>query len=122
MSEYKLEDGRSAIKLENQLDSNTKVTEIYVEPKLEKKLTQRVIEKLGVVERIVENIDETTGEVVSRIVEGVCRETESLEKIKSPMQIIVEKKLNSIFDFKYYLFVLILVVQALVLGYVVFLM
>ena len=48
MSEYTLEDGRKAVKVENNVDSMTKVTEVYVEPKLEKKLTQRVIEKYGI--------------------------------------------------------------------------
>lgn len=125
MSEYKLKDGRKAVKLENQVDAMTKVTEVYVEPKLEKKLTQRVIEKLGVVERITETLDEKTGKVIDRVVEKVCGEPEKTETVvvglKSPMQLAVEEKLSKI-DVKNYIFIAIVVVQVLVLGYVVFMM
>jgi len=134
MSEYTLKDGRKAVKLENNIDSLTKVTEVYVEPKPEKKLSQRIIEKLGVVERVIETLDENTGKVVDRVVEKVCEATEvvgskkknivkspAVEE-KSPMQIAVEEKINSSLDFKTYFFVAAIIAQVLVLGYVIFLM
>lgn len=72
MSEFTFDDGRKAEKIENNLDSMTKVTEVYVEPKMEKKLARRVTERLCVCEREIETIDESTGEVVNRVVERVC--------------------------------------------------
>lgn len=132
MSEYTLKDGRKAVKLENNIDSLTKVTEVYVEPKPEKKLSQRIIEKLGVVERVIETLDENTGKVVDRVVEKVCGEPEVSKKKnvakspvveeKSPMQIAVEEKINSSLDLKTYFFVAAIAVQVLILVYVVFLM
>ncbi len=128
MSEYTLEDGRKAVKVENNVDSMTKVTEVYVEPKLEKKLTQRVIEKYGVVERIVETLDEKTGKVIDRVVHKVCDKQEEVvvdkksNALKSPMQLIVEEKLKSKFDWKTFAFVSVVVIQLLVLGYVTLIM
>lgn len=129
MAEYTLEDGRKAVKVENKIDPMTKVIEVYVEPKLEKKLTQRVIEKFGVVERITETVDEKTGKVVDRHVEKVAgQEKDHFEvvdkknSLKSPMQLVVEEKLKSNFDSKTYVFVAIVVVQLLVLGYVALIM
>lgn len=120
MSEYTLKDGRKALKLENNLDPMTKVTEVYVEPKIEKKLSQRVIEKLGVVERVTETLDPNTGKVVDRVVEKVCEQNKSSKK--SAMQIVVEEKIaNSKLDWKNYLFVGFIVAQVLLLGYVLFL-
>ena len=118
MSEYTLEDGRKALKVENNVDSMTKVTEIYVEPRLEKRLNQRVIEKLGVVERVTETLDEKTGEVIDRVVEKVCGESGAVEK-KSAMQLVVEDKLKSSLDLKTYAFVAVVALQALVLAYII---
>lgn len=127
MSEYTLEDGRKAVKVENNIDSMTKVTEVYVEPKLEKKLTQRVIEKYGVVERVVETLDEKTGKVIDRVVEKVCENGKKQEVVKSastksPMQLVVEEKLKSKVDLKTYAFIAVVVIQLLVLGYVTLIM
>lgn len=125
MSEYTLEDGRKAENVENIIDSMTKVIEVYVEPKAEKRLSKRVIEKLGVVERVVETFDEVTGEVLGRQVERVgaervATEPEVIEKksLKSAMQLAVEEKLKSKIDFKTYAFIAVVIVQLLVLGYV----
>ena len=55
--EFAFEDGRKAEKIE--LDQGkTKVIEIYVEPKPEKKLAKRITEKYCVCEREIETIDE----------------------------------------------------------------
>jgi hypothetical protein len=122
MSEYKLEDGRKAIKLENNVDSLTKVIEVYVEPKPEKKLKQRITEKLGVVERVIETLDEKTGKVIDRVVEKVCGEPVAEKKmgLKSPMQLVVEDKIGSKVDFKNYILMAVIAAQVLVLGYVLF--
>lgn len=94
-SEFVFEDGRKAEKIEID-QGKTKVTEIYVEPKPEKKLAQRITEKYCVCEREIETIDEVTGEVVSKIVEkvsdGSSVET-SESSVKSPMQVLVEEKI-----------------------------
>ena len=120
MSEFTLEDGRKAEKLENNIDSMTKVTEVYVEPKPQKKLTQRITEKLCVCERIVESIDELTGEVVETVVEKVCGDSQNvLVSPKPSMQSVVEAKLGQN-KFKKYLFIALVVAQLAVLGYVIF--
>jgi hypothetical protein len=72
--EFLWEDGRRAEKIvvdDNECDG-VRVTEVYVEPAVEKKLAQRVIErrKPVVYEREIETIDESTGEVVEKVVEG----------------------------------------------------
>ena len=98
MSEFTLEDGRKAEKLENNLDSLTKVIEVYVEPKKEKKLSQRITEKLCVCERVVETLDEATGEVICTV---------------------VENKLKGI-GAKNYIFGAIILAQLVALAYVIF--
>lgn len=99
MSEYILDDGRKAERKENNLDSLTKVTEVYVEPKAQKRLAQRITERLCVCERKLETIDEETGEVVESVVENLCGSPEvksvSAPSGKSPIQIAVENKMGS---------------------------
>jgi hypothetical protein len=130
MSEFTLDDGRKAEKVENKPDSLTKVTEVFVEPKTQKKLAQRVIEHYCVCDRDTETFDEVTGEVVSRVSERVCCDqgrAESLYSVKpssdkSPMQLIVEDKINSKKRYDLYAFAALVVLQVLVLAYVVFVM
>jgi hypothetical protein len=96
-AEFLYEDGRKAEKVEID-QGKTKITEIYVEPKPEKKLAQRITEKYCVCEREIEVIDENTGEVVDKIIEKVSdgEVVQSLKNYeeKSPMQMAVEEKLN----------------------------
>jgi hypothetical protein len=120
MQEFTLDDGRKAEKVENNVDPMTKVTEIYVEPKQEKKLSQRITERFCVCEREIETIDESTGEVVGRVVEnlreGVSRQT--VEKKFSGVFSAVEKKVsdkNKIFNT---VFVVAIVAQLAILAYV----
>jgi hypothetical protein len=95
MGEFTLDDGRKAEKLEKTVDSLTKVTEVYVEPKAQKKLSQRITEKLCVCERHIETLDEVTGEVIDLVVEKVCGETsEKVAAARSPMQVLVEEKIK----------------------------
>jgi hypothetical protein len=123
MSEYTLEDGRKAEKVENKIDSVTKVTEVYVEPKPEKKLSQRITERLCVCEREIETLDEVTGEVISRVVEKVCDQSSEEKTVsKSALQLVVEDKINKGFGLKNYVFVSVIVLQLLALAYVVFMM
>lgn len=126
MSEYTLEDGRKAEKVENTLDPLTKVTEVYVEPKVEKKLSKRIVEKFCVCEREIETIDESTGQVVDRVVEKVCDgQSSTINQLKSSgpsMQEIVEEKLKSSLNLKNYIFAVVVVVQLLALSYVLFFM
>jgi hypothetical protein len=124
MSEYTLDDGRKAEKVENNVDPLTKVTEVYVEPKPQKKLSKRITERLCVCEREIEVIDETTGQVVDRVLEKVCEgasEQKQLE-LKSPMQKLVEDKIKGSANFKNYLFALVVFAQIVALGYVIFFM
>lgn len=72
--EFLWEDGRRAERVvvdDNECDG-VRVTEVYVEPAVEKKLAQRVIERRKpiVYEREIETIDEATGEVVDKVVEA----------------------------------------------------
>lgn len=72
--EFLWEDGRRAERVvvdDNECDG-VRVTEVYVEPTVEKKLAQRVIERRKpiVYEREIETIDEVTGEVVDKVVEA----------------------------------------------------
>lgn len=96
-AEFLYEDGRKAEKVEID-QGKTRITEIYVEPKPEKKLAQRITEKYCVCEREIEVIDENTGEVVEKIIEKVSdgQVVDSLRnhEEKSPMQLAVEEKLN----------------------------
>ena len=125
MPEFTLDDGRKAEKLESNLDPVTKVTEIYVEPKLEKKLSQRITERLCVCEREIETIDESTGQVVTRSIEKICGGSVSSEEqklsLKSPMQALVEEKIKKP-RLKNYIFAAVILAQLLVLAYVIFVM
>ena len=119
--EFVYDDGRKAEKVEID-QGKTKVTEIYVEPKPEKKLAQRIIEKYCVCEREIETIDEYTGEVVSRTVEKVsdgqivASSVDEADLEKSPMEKVVEEKINSKKDFPIGNMVLIGVIVAQLLG------
>jgi len=73
-----LEDGRRATKIVQEEDNvktgETKiVTEVWAEPKIDKKLTHRVVEhrKPVIHRREIETVDEETGEVVERKVESI---------------------------------------------------
>ena len=72
-----LEDGRRAEKVVQAEGTNTgevKVTtEVWAEPKFEKKLTQRISEytKPVITRREIEYVDEVTGEVVEKKVESI---------------------------------------------------
>lgn len=123
MSEFILEDGRKAEKVENNPDSLTKVTELYVEPKPTKKLSQRITERFCVCEREVETVDESTGEVVDRVVENLCGgEKPAIQTIRSPMQMAVEKRMLDKSNKGLYVFGAIIAVQMLALLYVLFAM
>jgi hypothetical protein len=129
MSEFTLDDGRKAEKVENTPDSLTKVTEVFVEPKPQKKLAQRVIEHYCVCERETETFDEATGEVINRVSERVCCDQARAESLsptkpssKSPIQLVVEDKINSKKRYDLYAFAALVVLQVLVLAYVVFAM
>jgi hypothetical protein len=71
------EDGRRADKVVQEVSDPTTgeskiVTEVFVEPKIEKKLSHRFVEtkKPVVVRREIEEIDEVTGEIISRKIES----------------------------------------------------
>jgi hypothetical protein len=93
--EFVYEDGRKAEKIEID-QGKTKVTEIYVEPKTEKKLAQRITEKYCVCEREIETIDENTGEIVSKVIEKVLGDAVTTQdaELKPSMESIVEEKIN----------------------------
>lgn len=123
MSEYTLDDGRKAERVENNPDPMTKVTEVYVEPKSKKRLSQRVIERFCVCEREVETIDEDTGEVVDRVVENLCNSTATVAAAQeSPIQIAVERKLKSDAKKSMLLFGAVIALQLLALAYVLLFM
>jgi len=73
----RLEDGRKAERVVreelNDAGEAVTVTELFVEPKIEKKLAKRVVEYTRPVvhRREVETVDEATGEVVERKVESI---------------------------------------------------
>lgn len=125
MSEYILDDGRKAEKVENNPDSMTKVTEVYVEPKNKKRLSQRVTERFCVCEREIETIDEDSGEVVDRVVENLC---DSAGKAaapvaqSSPIKMAVEKKMKLEANKSVLVFGAIIALQLLALAYVLFFM
>lgn len=121
MSEFTLEDGRKAEKVEKAPDSLTKVTEVYVEPKPSKRLSQRITERFCVCEREIETIDEDTGEVVDRAVESLCGNS-APSADKSPMRMAVENKIKASSANGVVVFGVILAVQAAALIYVLFLM
>jgi len=96
--EFAFEDGRKAEKIE--LDQGkTKVIEIYVEPKPEKKLAKRITEKYCVCEREIETIDENTGEIINKVIEKVSGDdTSTFEEApvgKSSMEKLVEEKISN---------------------------
>lgn len=93
--EFVYEDGRKAEKIEID-QGKTKVTEIYVEPKTEKKLAQRITEKYCVCEREIETIDENTGEIVSKVIEKVLGDAVTTQdaELKPSMESIVKEKIN----------------------------
>ena len=92
--EIVFDDGRKAEKIEKD-EGKTKVTEIFVEPKFEKKLAQRVTEKYCVCERIIETIDESTGEVVNTVSEKVCDDKfTSMSSENSNIVDMIEKKIQ----------------------------
>lgn len=125
MSEFTLDDGRKAEKIENNSDSLTKITETYVEPKPQKRLTQRIIERLCVCERETQTINEKTGEVVDSIVENLCSPSEAsvvATPEKTPMKKAVERNLLAKSDKTYYIFGGIIAAQVLALVYVLFFM
>lgn len=123
MSEFVFNDGRKAEKKENSIDPMTKVIEVYVEPKQEKKLAQRITERLCVCEREIETIDESTGEIVDRMVERVCEGTVT-EKRKASSDIVkaVEKKISDKKKMGTYLFAAAVLIQVIILAYVMFCM
>jgi len=119
MPEFVFDDGRKAEKVENNVDSMTKVTEVYVEPKQEKKLAQRITERLCVCEREIESLDEVTGEVVNRVVERIC-EGRVMESNKSGIVEAVEKRISEKKKIGTYVFIAIVAAQIAVLAYVMF--
>lgn len=119
MHEFTLDDGRKAERVENNLDPMTKVTEIYVEPKQEKKLSQRITERFCVCEREIETIDESTGEVVGRVVEKTCEGGSRVEERKfSNVFSAVEKKVSDKNKVLNTVFVAAIVAQIAILAYV----
>lgn len=135
MSEFILDDGRKAEKVENNPDSVTKVTELYVEPKRSKRLSQRITERFCVCEREIETVDEETGEVVDHVIENLCsaedksatRTVKSVENppaqtVRTPMQAAVEKRMVDGSTKGFYIFGAIVAVQVLALLYVLFVM
>ena len=88
---FYLDDGRKAEKVilgeVNEKGESKIITEIYAEPKAEKKLVQRSVDysKPMVYKREIETVDESTGDVVERKVESLTPEVEMAlrEHIKS---------------------------------------
>lgn len=119
MSEYTLEDGRKAERTTNNPDSMTTVTEVYVEPKPQKKLSQRITEKLCVCERVVETLDENTGEVVNREVHKLCEGMSAAASETKSVQKMVEDKLKKA-SVGNYVFLGIIALQVAALVYVLF--
>lgn len=122
MSEFVFSDGRKAEKVENNLDPMTKVTEVYVEPKQQKKLAQRITERLCVCERELETIDESTGEVVDRVVERVCEGRVLEQKATSRVAETVKKRISEKKKTGTYLVASAVAVLVVVLSYVLFCM
>jgi len=126
MSEFTLDDGRKAEKVENNLDSLTKVTELFVEPKVSKRLTQRIIERFCVCERETQTVNEDTGEVVDRFVEnlstGGVASVAHKSEMKNPMKAAVESKVLSGSNKSLYVFGAIILAQVVALAFVLFFM
>lgn len=120
--EFVFDDGRKAEKIE--LDQGkTKVIEIYVEPKPEKKLAQRITEKYCVCEREIETIDETTGEVVGKVVEKVSDgHVEAVESMvasdNSSLEKLIENKIKNKYKLNKSSMILIGLIAAQVVGLV----
>jgi hypothetical protein len=126
MSEVTLGDGRKAEKVESSLDSLTKVTELFVEPKVSKRLTQRVIERFCVCERETQSVNEDTGEVVDSLVENLCgggvASVANKSEMKNPMRAAVESKVLSGSNRNLYVFGAVILAQVVALAYVLFFM
>lgn len=127
MSEYTLEDGRKAEKIENNIDPMTKVIEVYVEPKARMKLSQRITEKFCVCEREIETVDEESGEVVSRVVENLCgtstlSTTSEETATKSSVRMAVEKRIMENSNNGMYVLGGVILLQVLALAYIIFFM
>lgn len=125
MSEFTLDDGRKAERVESNPDARTKVTEVYVEPKVSKKLNQRVIERFCVCEREIQTIDEATGEVVNSVLENLCSSNSAaVDKATPvrPMKKAVESRILANKNFGLYAFGAIIAVQVAALAYVLFFM
>jgi hypothetical protein len=126
MSEFILDDGRKAEKVESSVDSLTKVTELFVEPKVSKLLTQRVIERFCVCERETQTVNEDTGEVVGRLVENLCvggvSSVSHKGEMKNPMRAAVESKVLSGSNKSLYVFGAIILAQVVALACVLFFM
>lgn len=122
MSEFVF-DGRKAESVENNPDPMTKVIEVYVEPKQEKKLAKRITERFCVCEREIETIDESTGEVVSRTVEKAC-EGQVYESKNNSLSVVdaVEKRIAEKKKVGSYVFIAATAILAMALAYVVFVM
>lgn len=129
MSEYLLDDGRKAERVEMEPDNRTKVVEVYVEPKVEKKLSKRITERYCVCEREIETIDENTGEVVSRVVEKVNGDT--VVDSQSVASVPCEKSIKKLVEEKIQenkklnlnmVFAGVIVLQLAALAYVLFFM
>lgn len=121
MSEFIFDDGRKAEKVESSVDPMTKVTEVYVEPRFQKKLAKRITERLCVCEREIETIDESTGEVVDRVVERVCEGGAQARGFSSVFTA-AERKISEKKKAVNVALVAFVVLQAAVLAYVMFVM
>jgi hypothetical protein len=116
--EFVFEDGRKAEKFEVEKE-RTKVIEIYVEPKPEKKLAQRIIEKYCVCEREIETIDEVTGEVINKVIEKVSDgDVGSFQEIPmdSSAKKLVEEKIKNKFKFSKLNMIIIGVIVVQLIG------
>lgn len=128
MSEFTLDDGRKAEKVELTPDSHTKITEVYVEPKVSKKLSQRVIERFCVCEREIQTIDEATGEVVNSVVENLCASGVTAPAVaekkveKVTMKKAVENKILAKKNASLLVFGVVIALQVVALAYVLFFM
>lgn len=120
MSEYTLEDGRKAETLESVVDPLTKVTEVFVEPKPEKKLSKRITEKLCVCERHIEILDEATGQVTETIVERLCDGEVKSQGVKSARERVKERLAEK--DVKKWVLLGVIAAQVAALVYVIFFM
>lgn len=119
MSEFIFDDGRKAEKVENNLDAMTKVTEVYVEPKQEKKLAKRITERLCVCTREIETIDESTGEVVDRVVENVCEGSMRMRSGVSDIFSAVEKKVSEKSKLRNVVLAVLIAAQVALIAYFV---